>query len=73
MLLSNLTTIISSLEGVTMKDVNGITQTTSEEPSDILGEGLIEEKKKKNLDEMIEDLNRDNPAKNQKRKYRGVF
>lgn len=56
-----------------MKDVNEITQTTSEELPDILGEVLIEEKKKKNLDEMIEDLNKDNPTKNQKRKYRGVF
>ncbi|SEP46275.1 hypothetical protein [Propionispora vibrioides] len=56
-----------------MKDINEITPTTSEAPSDVLGEVLIEEKKKKNLDEMIENLNKDNPAKNQKRKYRGVF
>lgn len=56
-----------------MKNVNEITQTTSGEPADILSEVLVEEKKKKSLDEMIEDLNRDNPAKNQKRKYRGVF
>lgn len=31
------------------------------------------DKKRKSIDEMIEDLNKDNPAKNQKRKYRGVF
>ena len=56
-----------------MKKVKEIKTPPSGEPADILSEVLVEEKKKKSLDEMIEDLNRDNPAKNQKRKYRGVF
>ncbi|MDT8902037.1 hypothetical protein [Anaeroselena agilis] len=30
-------------------------------------------KKKKTIDEMIAEFNRDNPAKNPKRVYRGVF
>lgn len=47
-------------------------QTPEEQPESSDGDVAMDEKKKK-LDELIEKFNRDNPAKNPKRTYRGVY
>lgn len=57
-----------------MRDLNETTPNVPEEDQpEALSEVASADKKKKNIDEMIEEFKRDNPAKNQKRTYRGVF
>ncbi len=47
-------------------------RTPEEQPENRDGDAVPDEKSKK-LDELIEKFNRDNPAKNPKRTYRGVY
>ena len=56
-----------------MRVVDEKTEYTPKGPTEILSEIPSSDKKKKNIDEMIEEFNRDNPAKNSKKIYRGVF
>lgn len=54
-----------------MDDLNRL-RTPEERPEHRNGDVTPDDKKKK-LDELIEKFNRDNPAKNPKRTYRGVY
>ncbi|MDR3588764.1 MAG: hypothetical protein P4N41_03810 [Negativicutes bacterium] len=56
-----------------MKNEKELFQNTPGGSAEIVNEGDSEDKKKKNIDEMIEQFNKDNPSKNQKRRYRGVL
>ena len=56
-----------------MPDLKETTEGTSKELPEILNDAASLDNKKKSIDEMIEEFKRDNPAKNQKKIYRGVF
>ena len=46
---------------------------TTEERSETGDGAVVQDEKKKKLDELIEKFNRDNPGKNPKKTYRGVY
>lgn len=54
-----------------MKDMKTL-RTPEEQPENREG-AVVSDEKKKSLDELIEQFNRDNTAKNPKRTYRGVY
>lgn len=54
-----------------MRDVTPLR--TPEEQPETRDEAIAPDEKKKRLDELIEKFNRDNPAKNPKKTYRGVY
>lgn len=45
----------------------------TEEQSETRDGAVVQDEKKKRLDELIEKFNRDNPGKNPKKSYRGVY
>lgn len=56
-----------------MSDVDETPENTLGKPPETLNEAESANKKKKNIDEMIEEFNRKNPVKNPKKIYGGVF
>lgn len=56
-----------------MPDSKETTEGTPEDQPESLSEAASTDNKKKSIDEMIEEFNRDNPARNTKKLYRGVF
>ena len=54
-----------------MKDADGLR--IPEEQSEARDAAAAPDEKKKSIDELIEQFNRDNPAKNPKKTYRGVY
>jgi hypothetical protein len=56
-----------------MEDVKNTPQGVPGEPAEILRQAPSEPEKKKSIDEMIEEMNKGNPAKNHKKRIRGVF
>ena len=56
-----------------MRDLQGEPRNTPERSPATRDEAVDADTKKKNIDEMIEEFKRGNPARNQRRIYRGVF
>lgn len=56
-----------------MADIKETTERTPEELPAVQNKAASPDSKKKSIDEMIEEFNRDNPVNNQKKIYRGVF
>ncbi len=55
-----------------MDDLNNLRK-PDEQPEGRNGDVIPDDDKKKKLDALIEKFNRDNPAKNPKRTFRGVY
>lgn len=56
-----------------MRNLDETTDTAPEAQPEISSEVASTDNKKKSIDEMLEEFNRNNPAKNQRKLYRGVF
>jgi metal-sulfur cluster biosynthetic enzyme len=59
--------------GEYMNEIQDETQRTLESVPGIDEAAVDSDRKKKNIDEMIEEFKKKNPMKNQKKSYRGVF
>ena len=56
-----------------MRDLQGASESTPERSSAIHDESVQTDIKKKDIDQMIEEFKKANPAKSQRKSYRGVF
>ena len=56
-----------------MNDVKDMPQDIPQEQPEGQGEIVISEEKKAHLDKLIEEFKLTNPAKNNKKRYKGIF